>query len=63
MLSDKNKVRLINKEIVEDNYEDFYDSWSKYINDDYSNENVEIIILGSFPECNEIYKQSLYYAF
>ncbi len=35
----------------------------KIKSDDYSNENVEIIILGSFPECNEIYKQSLYYAF
>lgn len=62
LLSDKNKVRVTDHEIVEDNYEDFYDSWSKYINGDYRNKDVEIIISGSFPDCNEIYKQSLYYA-
>lgn len=60
LLSDKNKVRVTNGEIVEDNYEDFYDSWSKYINKDYCDNDIEIIISGSFPACNDIYKQSLY---
>lgn len=60
LLSDKNKVRVTNGEIVEDNYEDFYDSWSKYINKDNYDNDIEIVISGSFPDCNDIYKQSLY---
>ncbi len=60
LLSDKIKVRKVNKNIVEDNYEDFYNVWQEYINSNNYSDDGEIIISGSFPNCNEIYKQSLY---
>ncbi len=60
LLSDKIKVRKVNGNIVEDNYEDFYSVWQQYINSKSYYKNDEIIISGSFPNCNEIYKQSLF---
>lgn len=60
LLSDKVKVRKVNEGIVEDNYDDFYSTWQEYINGKNFSSDGEIIISGSFPNCNEIYKQSLY---
>lgn len=62
LLSDKVKLRKVNNQIVEDNYEDFLFNWKKYANQEEVLRSDEIIISGSFPECNEIYKQSLYEA-
>ena len=62
LLSDKNKIRLSKKDkyIVEENYDDFYDSCRNYLKQDKVSKDIEIVISGSFPECDEIYKQSLY---
>lgn len=60
LLSDKIKVRKVNEDIVEDNYDDFYGTWREYINDKIFFNDGEIIISGAFPNCDEIYKQSLY---
>lgn len=62
LLSDKNKIRTSNKDkyIVEENYDDFYDSCRNYLKQDEISKDIEIVISGSFPECDEIYKQSLY---
>lgn len=60
LLSDKVKVRKINEDLVFDNYEDFCSTWDKYTNNKNYNNKQEIIISGSFPGCDEIYKQSLY---
>ncbi|AKN29955.1 hypothetical protein Ccar_03535 [Clostridium carboxidivorans P7] len=60
LLSDKVKVRKINENIVEDNYDDFYSTWQEYINGKAFSNDGEIIISGAFPNCDEIYKQSLY---
>lgn len=62
LLSDKNKIRTSKKDkyIVEENYDDFYDSCSNYLKQDKISKDIEIVISGSFPQCDEIYKQSLY---
>ncbi len=60
LLSDKVKVRRDNDHIIEENYEDFYCNCQKYINQNNISYDSEIIISGAFPECDEIYKQSLY---
>jgi len=60
LLSNKVKVREINQDIVQENYGDFYSSWQEYTNGNKSVYDNEIIISGSFPSCDEIYKQSLY---
>lgn len=60
LLSDKVKVRKIDQNIALDNYEDFYDVWKRYIDNNNCFSDDEIIISGSFPDCDEIYKQSLY---
>lgn len=62
LLSDKNKIRSSKKDkyIVEENYDDFYDSCRTYLKQDETYKDIEIVISGSFPECDEIYKQSLY---
>ena len=62
LLSDKNKIRLSKKDkyIVEENYDDFNDSCRNYLKQDKVSKDIEIVISGSFPECDEIYKQSLY---
>lgn len=64
LLSDKVKVRKVNEneDIVEDNYDDFYSTWQEYINGKILSNDDEIIISGAFPNCDEIYKQSLYHA-
>ena len=61
LLSDKNKIRLSKKDkFLEENYDDFYDSCRNYLKQDKVSKDIEIVISGSFPECDEIYKQSLY---
>lgn len=60
LLSDKVKVRKINEDLVFDNYEGFCSTWDKYTNNKNNNNKQEIIISGSFPGCDEIYKHSLY---
>lgn len=60
LISDKFKVREYKEFIVEDNYDDFYRSWDEYTTSEKYCTDDEIIISGSFPECDEIYKKSLY---
>ena len=56
-------VNLCEKEgITIDSIEDFYYYWSTYINGKKGKnkmEKEEIVISGAFPDCDEIYKQSL----
>ena len=62
LLSNKNKIRLSKKDkyIVEENYDDYYDSCRTYLKQHKISKDMEIVISGSFPKCDEIYKQSLY---
>lgn len=60
LLSDKVKIRKVNDEIISDNYDDFYYACQHYIKDNITLLNSEIIVSGAFPDCDEIYKQSLY---
>ena len=59
-----NKIINISQQnnIVMDSIEDFYYHWEHYINGGDKmkrNEKQEIVISGAFPDCDEIYKQSL----
>ena len=59
-----NKIINISQQnnIVMDSIEDFYYHWENYINGGDKmkrNEKQEIVISGAFPDCDEIYKQSL----
>lgn len=46
--------------VVFDSIQDFCYHWSKYMAEEREEEkSMEIIISGAFPDCDEIYKQSL----
>ena len=59
LLSNNVKMFHTNKEITEENCDDFYYYWKEYLEEIKSKYDNEIIISGAFPECDEIYKQSL----
>lgn len=62
LLSDKIGIKKINDSIVEENYDDFYKALHSYVNNEHFSSKDEIIISGSFPNCDETYKYSLYSA-
>lgn len=65
ILSDKVLTASKRESIIIDSIEDFYYHWSTYIHGKKGRSKVEtgeIVISGAFPECDEIYKQSLTYA-
>lgn len=45
--------------VVIESIEDFYDNWNEYINGKDEKKNMEIVISGAFPDCDEEYKQIL----
>lgn len=50
----------IRQNVAFDSIEDFYYQWNDYINEMKRGvEKMEIVVSGAFPECDEIYKQSL----
>jgi hypothetical protein len=59
LLSNNVKMQNVNDEIIEENCDDFYYNWEKYVTEIQSKYDDEIVISGAFPECDEIYKQSL----
>lgn len=59
LLSNNVKIKNYSKEIIEENCDDFYYNWKDYADGINSQYNNEIVISGAFPECEEIYKQSL----
>lgn len=59
LLSNNLKIQHENKGIIEENCDDFYYNWERYVNGLKFNYDNEIVISGAFPECEEIYKQAL----
>lgn len=48
-----------NGSLVTESYEDFLFHWGNYLSGGASGKNKEIIISGAFPDCDEVFKQSL----
>lgn len=59
LVSNKLKVRKVSNSIVQENYEDFNLTFSRYIDDECPIYDHEIILSGSFTDGDVIYKQSL----
>lgn len=59
ILTDKIVKSDENNNIIIESYEDFMFYWDKYLYNPIVNKNKEIVISGSFPDGEEIYKQTL----
>ena len=62
ILSKRTLARKVGDRVLLDNYDDFYHIYQRYINGCETEKNDDIVISGAFPDCDEIYKQSLTYA-
>lgn len=62
MLSKRVITRTEYSGILSDNFDDFYYTYSKYLNGNPVNQPYDIVISGAFPDSDEIYKQNLNYA-
>lgn len=60
ILSNRVVSYSVREDVVFDSVQDFYYHWSKYIDSDKNRgRDMEIVISGAYPECDEIFKQSL----
>lgn len=62
ILSKRTLARKVSDRVLLDNYDDFYHIYHRYISGCETEKNNDIVISGAFPDCDEIYKQSLTYA-
>ena len=62
ILSKRTMARKERSGVLLDNCENFYHIYNRYINGSETEKDNDIVVSGAFPDCDEIYKQSLTYA-